>query len=104
MMTFADTLVHPTERVRKWMVLFDPSPLPIDGFVNGWLPHDHSALRCRTIAHDVRLTGRRQTVCAKTGESEEHREKAHGSNEKKMSDGGRERAPLGVEGWKSSQK
>ena len=26
------------------------------------------------------------------------------SNENKMSDGGRERASLGVEGWKSSQK
>jgi hypothetical protein len=29
---------------------------------------------------------------------------AHRSNENKMSDGGRERASLGVEVWKSSQK
>ena len=32
------------------------------------------------------------------------RERRLGSNENKMSDGGRGRASLGVEGWKSSQK
>ena len=36
--------------------------------------------------------------------SHHYEQRAHRSNENKMSDGGRGRASLGVEGWKSSQK
>jgi hypothetical protein len=54
-------------------------------------PRSRHLRRCMDIAEQER-------------EHHETTEKAHRSNENKMSDGGRERASLGMEVWKSSQK
>ena len=72
-----------------------PTTEPIDGASRFSVGREFAA-----IISPEPIIGKRE----RGDEQEEGEQTLHGPNENKMSDGGRGRAPLGIEVWKSSQK